>query len=144
MNLLGDLHARPDSGLEQQRAAEELEAELTSAAGGLLRAQDVRRLLGSGHGGHSSAEGATVPGALLHVDMAGERLFPACQFEGARVLEGIPEVLEAALGTDGWRILQFLVGTPDGLGGRRPIDLLRHGGPEDRNRVIAFAHTLED
>ncbi len=136
---------RNDIALQHQ-AARDLEADLARAAGGLLRADDVEERLANHVGRRPSVnvKMATVPDRLLGLNVEGERLFPACQFEGSRVLNGISEVLEAAPSTDGWRVLQFLLGTPDGLNGHRPIDLLRNGGPADRARVIAFAHTLED
>ena len=128
---------------QEIQATEELEAELADAAGGLLSAQEVRQLLDR----FREKPPFDVPSAehqLLIVYAKGEPLFPACQFEGAEILDGISAVLTAAPTTDGWRILQFLLGTPDGLEGIRPIDLLRSGKPRDRSRVIAFARTLED
>jgi hypothetical protein len=124
------------------QAAEELEAELADAAGGLLSARDVGHLLP--HLSEKSLiDAASAERRILSVDANSEQLFPACQFEGTKILDGIPEVLKAAPTTDGWRILQFLFGKSDGLRGMRPIDLLR-SRPSDRARVIAFARTLED
>ena len=128
---------------QDQQAAEELEAELIDLAGGLLSAQDVQRKLGS-LGETRTIDASAAKLQLLAIGRNGEWLFPACQFEGSTVLEGISDILKAAPTTDSWRILQFLLGKADGLGGGRPIEMLRSGRANDRNRVIAVARTLED
>ena len=127
----------------QRQAADDLEAELSIAAGGMLREPDVQPRLRAIIA-EPASEVDVLAYQLLSVDSRGERLYPVCQFEGIDILEGIAKVLEVTPTTDGWRVLQFLLGTPDGLGGRRPIDLLGTGDVDDRKRVIAFAHTLED
>ena len=71
------------------------------------------------------------------------RLFPAFQFAGATVLPGVARVLAAAHGTASWAILQFLVEGHEGLGGERPVDMLR-GDDDAVARLVRFAGALAD
>jgi hypothetical protein len=58
-------------------------------------------------------------------------------------LLAIPAILHAAPRTDGWRILQFMVSGDEGLGSRRPLDLIK-GDAGDIDLIVRFAKTLED
>jgi hypothetical protein len=133
-------------GLERPTQAEleagqELRAELAHAAGEMLSETAVRTLLA----GSPAADNGTRINVdhLIQVDADGRPAFPAVQFEHGEVIPGIADIRDAAPDTDGWRLLQFLIGTPDGLAGRRPIDVLKHGNDRERGRVFALARALE-
>jgi hypothetical protein len=137
---LSDGGAAKNPHREEILAAASLRHQLTEAAGGLLTSREARELLGL------SADALLrrlAKGELLTVTEDAKILFPACQFQGGRVVEGIREVVQNG-DVSGWRMLQFLMGKPDGLGGARPIDLLRNGRPEDRSRAIVFSRVLND
>jgi hypothetical protein len=122
-------------------AAAEFKRRLLAAAGGALTAGQVREVLG--HKSLQAVYKAVKERRLLMVEDNGQQLFPAFQFHEGVVLPAIPRVLGAAPNTDGWRILQFLVSGDQGLGSRRPMDLIK-GDAENADRVIRFARTLED
>jgi hypothetical protein len=68
-------------------------------------------------------------------------LYPALQFDGNRVVQGLPLVLRA-LGEahhDPWAQLRFLAGASTRLGGRAPIRALEAG---DIDRVLEAAGTF--
>ena len=56
------------------------------------------------------------------------RRFPTLQFnEDGSVVDGLKTVREALGYSSPWSVLNFLVNPDDGLGGERPIDVLRRG-----------------
>jgi hypothetical protein len=126
---------------EQVVAGTLFKRRLLGATGGALTANQVREVLG-----HKSAQAvykAVKERRLLMVEDGGRQIFPAFQFQDGAVLPAIPAILQAAPRTDGWRILQFIVSGDQGLGSRRPLDLLK-GDADDVERVVRFAKTLED
>ncbi len=122
-------------------AATEFKRRLLTEAGGALTAAQVRDVLG--HKTLQAVYKAVKERRLLMVEDNGQQLFPACQFRDGAVLPAIAGILDAAPNTDGWGVLQFLVSGDQGLGERRPLDLIK-GGADDVSRVIRFARTLED
>jgi len=119
----------------------EFKRRMLTEAGGALTAAQVRDVLG--HKTLQAVYKAVKERRLLMVEDNGQQLFPACQFHDGAVLPAIAGVLNAAPNTDGWSVLQFLVSGDQGLGERRPLDLIK-GGADDVGRVIRFARTLED
>lgn len=122
-------------------AAAEFKRRLLKAAGGALKAADVRDVLR--HKSLQAVYKAVKERRLLMVGDNGTQLFPLCQFHEGVVLAAIPLILAAAPRTDGWGILQFLVSGDQGLGVACPMDLIK-GGEADIARVVRFARTLED
>lgn len=122
-------------------AAADFKRRMLSQAGGALTAAQAREVLG--HKSLQAVYKAVKERRLLMVEDNGTQLFPAFQFKEGAALSAIPQILEAAPHTDGWGILQYLVSGDQGLGGARPLDLLK-GGPDDISRVVRFARTLED
>ncbi len=122
-------------------AATEFKRRMLTEAGGALTAGQVRAVLG--HKSVQAVYKAVKERRLLMVEDNGQQLFPACQFHDGAVLPAIAGILEAAPHTDGWGLLQFLVSGDQGLGDRRPLDLIK-GGPDDVSQAIRFARTLED
>lgn len=114
---------------------------MIDAAGGALTAEKVRALLG--HKTIQAVYKAVKDRRLLMVEDNGTKLFPVFQFDGNAIIPGISKVLSAAPHTTGWAILQFLVGGDEGLDGLSPITLLK-GSDAEVERVVRFAHTLED
>jgi len=113
---------------------------MIDAAGGALTAEKVRALLG-----HKTIQAVykAVKDRRLLVALGARHLFPVFQFDGNAIIPGISKVLSAAPHTTGWAILQFLVGGDEGLDGLSPITLLK-GSDAEVERVVRFAHTLED
>jgi len=122
-------------------AASEFKRRMLTDAGGALTAGQVREVLG--HKSLQAVYKAVKERRLLMVEDNGQQLFPAFQFHEGTVLPAIGGILEAAPHTDGWGILQYLVSGDQGLGDRRPLDLIK-GGPDDIRQVIRFARALED
>ncbi|MDA3040613.1 MAG: hypothetical protein O3C27_14000 [Actinomycetota bacterium] len=60
---------------------------------------------------------------------SGRLVYPAFQFDGRQVLRGLPEALTVIAPDDveGWYVASWFTTTDPGLGGRSPIDALRHG-----------------
>ncbi len=122
-------------------AASEFKRRMLTDAGGALTAGQVREVLG--HKTLQAVYKAVKERRLLMVEDNGQQLFPAFQFHERAILPAIGGILEAAPNTDGWGILQYLVSGDQGLGDRRPLDLIK-GGPDDVRQVIRFASALED
>ncbi len=122
-------------------AATEFKRRMLTEAGGALTAGRVREVLG--HKSLQAVYKAVKERRLLMVEDNGLQLFPAFQFHDGAVLPAIAGVLAAAPHTAGWGVLQFLVSGDQGLGDRRPLDMIK-GGPDDVLEVIRFARSLED
>ncbi|MDB5479933.1 MAG: hypothetical protein JWO83_986 [Caulobacteraceae bacterium] len=122
-------------------AATEFKRRMLTDAGGALTAGQVREVLG--HKSLQAVYKAVKERRLLMVEDNGQQLFPAFQFHDGAVLPAIAGVLDAAPHTDGWGVLQFLVSGDQGLGDRRPLDLIK-GEPDDVRQVVRFARALED
>jgi hypothetical protein len=122
-------------------AATEFKRRMVTDAGGALTAGQAREVLG--HKSLQAVYKAVKERRLLMVEDNGQQIFPAFQFHDGAVLPAIAGVLEAAPHTDGWGVLQFFISGDQGLGDRRPLDLIK-GSPDDVRQVIRFARTLED
>jgi hypothetical protein len=122
-------------------AASEFKRRILTDAGGALTAAQVREVLG--HKSLQAVYKAVKERRLLMVEDNGQQLFPAFQFHERTVLPAIAGILEAAPHTDGWGVLQYLVSGDQGLGDKRPLELIK-GGPEDVRQLIRFARALED
>ena len=127
---------------EQQFNAARFKRDMAERAGGLLEVAAVRESLG--HRTRQAVYKAAREHRLLAVDDGGQLRFPACQFVDGAPVRGLKEVLTAAPATSGWRMLQYLLVPEEGLAGRRPLDLLRSGSPEELEIAIRFARRLED
>jgi hypothetical protein len=80
-------------------------------------------------------------GSLLAVPGPnGKRSYPTFQFTGeGTVVSGLKAVLDAFPSRNPWMVLNFLVNPQDGLGDRKPIDLLRAG---DVDAVVSAARRI--
>ncbi len=122
-------------------AATEFKRRMLTEAGGALTAAQVREVLG--HKSLQAVYKAVKERRLLMVEDNGKQLFPVFQFHNGAVLPAVAGIMEAAPQTEGWGLLQFLVSGHQGLGDRRPLDMIK-GGPDDVTQAIRFARTLED
>ena len=112
---------------------------LLEAAGGLLDGAAVAKLLGMTAAGVHKRYQA---GQLLGIREEKRRIgYPALQFDGARVVRDLPQVLGAlaAAETDEWAQLRFLAGGNARLAGRTPIAALKAG---DVEKVLAAARAF--
>lgn len=125
---------------EQQLNAIRFKHDLAEKAGGLLDVEDVMLLLG--YKTRQAVYKAAGERRLLVVEDAGTNRYPACQFDDNAIRPGIPEILKAAPTTTGWRILQYLLRSEDGLAGRTPLSLIADG-PEGIATAVRFAKRLE-
>lgn len=114
---------------------------MIESSGGVLTAEQVRDLLG--YETAETVEQAVADRLMLAVDDNSTRLFPAFQFDGNTLGPVMARILAAAPDASGWTLLQYLVSGDEGLGLRKPIDML-NGGPEDIDLVVRFARVLDD
>jgi hypothetical protein len=125
---------------EQRRNAVIFKRELTEESGGMMRADEVQALLDFPT--EEAVLNAVSAREVFAVEDNGELRFPILQFDGATVRPGLVAILKAAPNTGGWRLLQYLLRSEDGLAGDKPIDLIR-GSEEDIERAVRFARRLE-
>jgi len=114
---------------------------MMKAAGGTLSAEAVRKQLG--HKTVQAVYKAARERRLLLLDDGGAKLFPAFQFDGNVVRPAVLRLLAAAPNMSGWSLLQFLVGSEGASGEASRLAMLM-GTPDEIDRVIRFAQTLED
>jgi hypothetical protein len=71
----------------------------------------------------------------------GRVVYPAFQFEGRRLIEGLDEILSALPPSlvSRWTVASWLTSPEVALEGERPIDVLAHDGAAGRSRVAAVA-----
>lgn len=107
---------------------------LFEAAGGLLSVSKVAAMLGISR---QAVDKRRKADQLLAVNI-GKRgfLYPACQFEDDRVIEGVAKILPEMKTLSSWSALRFLVNENDRLDGRTPIQALHQGELE---RVVGAA-----
>lgn len=63
--------------------------------------------------------------------------YPACQFEGPRVVPGLPEVLSDFAVKSPWTRLYVLIGEDPALDGRTPFEALRDGDLDKVREIIS-------
>ena len=141
MNELAS-HAAPDMEdmAKQQAAAARFRARIAEEAGGFMTAADAAQLANSSV---QAIYKATIERRLISIEDCNRKLFPRFQFED-KVREPVIELLRATPSSSGWEIMQFIFGRPEGLEGKRPIDLLRRGKPDEVAAVLRFGRALED
>lgn len=107
---------------------------LFRAAGGLLPVSKVAAILGISR---QAVDKRRKADQLLAVSV-GKRgyLYPACQFEDEKIIEGVAEILPKMNTLSSWSALRFLVNVNDRLEGRTPIQALHQGEIE---RVVGAA-----
>jgi hypothetical protein len=112
----------------------EARTRLAEAAGGLLPAEAVGRLLGISRAAVDKRRNA---GKLLALRIRGDWAYPAIQFGDGEVLEGIPEVLAGMADASPWSVLDFLLAPDEALDGRSPLAALRTGEFPAVRRLLA-------
>jgi hypothetical protein len=117
----------------------EARARLLEAEGGTLSADEVAALLGISREAVNQRRRA---GRLLALS-TGRRgyRYPAWQFGEEGVLPGFERALKELAVRGQWGRAAFFLGGNARLGGRRPLDLLRSGRPEDVEAVLDAART---
>lgn len=104
---------------------------LAALAGGLLSAVEAGRALGGIS--RQAVDKRRRADQLLAVRVGGDWRYPAVQIDAdGQVPPLLPIVLEEGvrIGLSGWAMLDFLLAPDDALGGRSPLDVLRHGGTD--------------
>ena len=125
---------------EHQRNAVIFKRKLTEEAGGMISAVEVQALLGLPTS--EAVCNAVLAREVFAVEDDEDLLFPILQFDGGKVRPGLVAILKAAPNTSGWRLLQYLLRSEDGVAGDKPIDLIR-GSVHDIERAVRFARRLE-
>lgn len=134
--------ALPPADPARRPAALAFKQAIAAAAGGLLTAEEVRARRGIGK--RQAIYRAVTERRLLAVKDNGNVLLPAIQFDGnGKGKPWVSKLARATPSTDGWTLLQWLLGESDALGGQRPIDLL-DGSDDDRARALRLATSLEE
>jgi hypothetical protein len=133
--------ASPDTDARDRatrRGIEYMEKDLKDA-GGAYDIDELRHVLG----GVSLREvdERVAGGSILEIrDENKRRRFPKMQFnDEGTVVAGLKSVSESFPSRSSWALLNFLVNPQDGLGGAKPIDLLRSGATQE---VVAAAHRI--
>ena len=113
----------------------EVRAKLAEAAGGLLAADTVGRLLGITRQAVDKRRGA---GRLLALRIRGDWHYPAAQFStDGEVLDGIAELVAAMPEAGPWSVLDFLLAPDAALGGRSPLAAMHAGDLAGLRRLLA-------
>jgi hypothetical protein len=127
-------HPAKEEDLEKLRSAlragaNEAQAQLVQAAGGVLSTEEVTELLG--YGSRQTTNNKKHSGELLAVSFPNRRgdYFPRYQFDGAQVKPWIPELLQRL--PNGWSALAFLTAKREDLTGRSWLDVVT----EDPSKV---------
>lgn len=108
--------------------------ELLESEGGVLSPSSVAKLLGISR---QSVGQRRVANKLLAIEGPNGYLYPSWQFDGAKPLEGMPEVLELLADQDPWTRFIFFLSEDEAANGKRPLDLLRR---KNLKPVIRAAH----
>lgn len=112
--------------LSDLRATQKID-QMMEATGGSLDLQGVRELLGGVS--RQAVEGRIKRGTILWVNLAGERRFPAAQFDRSeqRVYRPVQAILEQLAEHRPVDRVVFLLAPKPALDGARPIELLQRG-----------------
>jgi hypothetical protein len=117
----------------RQRAAE-VKQRLLEVEGGVEPVSALAERLGISR---QAVEKRLRHGQLLAFELPQGRLYPRWQFDGYRVLDGLPAVLAALDGT-AWEKASWLLSPTPRLGDARPLDVLRR--PTSRRSAADALH----
>lgn len=97
--------------------------EWASQVGPCLTQRDVARLLGK------SEQAVSKDPRLVRLrNRDGRPVYPVCQFDGRRLLQGVGEVVRIlSPAVEPLTLASWLTASNEGLDGRRPVDALREG-----------------
>jgi Protein of unknown function (DUF2384) len=109
-------------------------AQLAEAAGGMLSADDVAKVLGITR---QAVDKRRAGGKLLAVRIRGDWHYPAAQFRDGETLPGIEDTVAGMPDASAWSVLDFLLAPDDALGGRTPLAALREGDLASVRRLLA-------
>jgi hypothetical protein len=133
---IGELHEKFQrrQPINQDLAARQ-RALLDRAGGGLTTTEVAQRL----NVPQQEVDELRTAGRLLAVpDPDGSGwTYPACQFEGPRVLPGLPEVLSDFAVESPWTRLYVLIGEDPALEGRTPFEALKNGDLEMVREIVS-------
>ena len=120
-------HPAVEEDLDQLRlalrsGANEEQARIAAAAGGLLTSEEVAKLLG--YVGRQTPNNKKRSGELLAVSFPNRRgdFFPRFQFEGSQIRPWVGELLKRI--PNGWSALAFLTARYEDLDGKSWLDVL--------------------
>lgn len=125
-------HLEPLAGAIARGA--EVRARLTKAAGGMLSADDVGRVLGISR---QAVDKRRAAGRLLALRIRGDWHYPAAQFHDGETLPGLEEVIAGMREASPWSVLDFLLAPDDALDGRSPLTALRARDVAAVRRLLA-------
>jgi hypothetical protein len=104
----------------------------TQQLGPVYTQGQVAELLGK------SKQAVSTDKGLLRLEMRDGRIgYPVFQFEGDRILPGIPHVVQAlsTVAATTWTVASWLTSSSSDLGGETPLERLRRGDVSDVSRV---------
>ena len=96
--------------------------ELLESDGGVLSPSSVAKLLGISRQSVGQRRAAN---KLLAIEGPRGYLYPSWQFDKAKPLDGMAEILEVLADKDPWTRFIFFLSEDEAAQGKRPIDLLR-------------------
>jgi len=108
---------------ERMAAVVPLPSPVNDRIGPFYRGEQVARLLGvTRQAVHERAKKENLL-ALRTADDAW--VYPTFQFDGRRIVAGLPAVLAALKGADRWAVAAWLVSPTAALGGKTPLEVVR-------------------
>ncbi len=106
--------------------------ELLEEEGGVLTPASVAELLGISRQAVGQRRAA---GKLLGIEGNRGYLYPAWQFEGAELVQGLANILLLLKEEDAWSQFIFFLTANENLSNKRPVDLLHKGDIEQVKRA---------
>ena len=107
--------------------------ELLKRAGGVLSADEAGEIVGVTR---QAIDKRRRNGAILAVREGSDWKYPTCQFQDGEVLPGIADIVRGFDTQGAWVALDFLLAADSALGGRSPLEALRHGDRSAVERLV--------
>ncbi|MRG57978.1 DNA-binding protein [Phyllobacterium sp. SYP-B3895] len=106
---------------------------LLKLSGGVLSADEAGRILGITR---QAVDKRRRSNTMLAIREGGDWRYPTCQLNEGEVIAGIADVVRGLASAGPWATLDFLLAPDTVLGGRSPLETLRHGEVDAVLRLV--------